>query len=102
MTDDAQSKATGLLDQVRDKSKLKKLNNVFDTRIADAMDRLNVPSKNDVDAINKKLNKILKLLDDKPKAAPRKARAATKRKSAKKTAKKTVRKTARKTARKAA
>jgi poly(hydroxyalkanoate) granule-associated protein len=98
MTDDAQSRATGLLDQVRDKSRLKKLNSAFDTRIADAMDRLNVPSKNDIDKINRKLNKILKVLDEKPKAVAKKPRAATKRKPAKKTARKTARKTVKKAA----
>jgi len=102
MSEDAQSKATGLLDQVRDKSQLKKLNRVFDSRVADAMDRLNVPSKNDVDDINKKLNKILKLLDEKPKTAPKKRRAAAKRKPAAKTTKKPARKTAKKTAKKRA
>ena len=81
MTDDAQDRASGLLDQVRGKTKLKKLQGAFDSRVADAMDRLNVPSKNDVDAINGKLNKILRLLDDKPKA--KKAPAA--KVSAKKT-----------------
>jgi len=94
MSDDAQSKATGLLDQVRDKSNLKKLNNAFDSRVAGAMDRLHVPSKNDVDAINKKLNKILKLLDDKPKASPKKRPAAQKRTSTKKTVRKTAKKAA--------
>ena len=98
MSDDAQSTATGLLDQVRDKSNLRKLNKAFDSRVAGAMDRLHVPSKNDVDAINKKLNKILKLLDDKPKASPKKRTPAKKRTSSKKTAKKTVRKTAKKAA----
>ncbi|MGB5335373.1 MAG: phasin family protein [Woeseiaceae bacterium] len=73
MSEDAQSKATGLLDQVRDKSNLSKLQSAFDTRVADAMDRLNVPSKNDIDKINRKLNKILKAIDKKPKAAPKKA-----------------------------
>ena len=107
MNEDAQSKATGLLDQVRDKSNLKKLNSAFDSRVAGAMDRMHVPSKNDVDAINKKLNKILKLLEDKPKAA-RKAKAAPKatrkvvktptRKAVSKTVKKTVSKTAQKAA----
>ena len=87
MTEDAQSKATGLLDQVRDKSNLSKLPSVFDARVADAMDRLNVPSKKDIEAINRKLNKILKMLDEKP--APKKAPAA-KRKTTKKVAKKTV------------
>ena len=111
MNEDAQSKATGLLDQVRDKSNLKKLNRAFDSRVAGTMDRLHVPSKNDIDAINKKLNKILKLLEAKPKAkaAPR-AKAAPKAKATKKVAKtpakkavsKTVKKTVSKTARKAA
>jgi poly(hydroxyalkanoate) granule-associated protein len=87
MSDDAQSKATGLLDQVRGKSNLSKLQGAFDTRVADAMDRLNVPSKNDIDKINRKLNKILRALDDKPKAAPKKP-VAKKATPAKKVAKK--------------
>lgn len=111
MNEDAQSKATGLLDQVRDKSNLKKLNRAFDSRVAGAMDRLHVPSKNDVDAINKKLNKILKLLETKPKAAPKakakpkarkKVAKAPAKKTAKKAARKTVKKTVSKTAQKAA
>lgn len=111
MNEDAQSKATGLLDQVRDRSNLKKLNRAFDSRVAGAMDRLHVPSKNDVDAINKKLNKILKLLETKPKAAPKakakpkarkKVAKAPAKKTAKKAARKTVKKTVSKTAQKAA
>jgi len=100
MTDDAQEKATGLLDQVRDKSNLSKLPSVFDARVADAMDRLNVPTKKDVDAINRKLNKILKMLEEKP----AKTSTATKKKTTKKVAKKpaakktVVRKTASKPA----
>ena len=79
MTDDAQSRATGLLDQVRDKSNLRKLQSAFDTRVADAMDRLNVPSKNDMDKINRKLNKIVRMLDETPKkAVAKKARPAKK------------------------
>lgn len=107
MNEDAQSKATGLLDQVRDRSNLKKLNRAFDSRVAGAMDRLHVPSKNDVDAINKKLNKILKLLETKPKAAPKakakpKARKKVAKAPAKKTAKKATRKTVKKTVSKTA
>ncbi len=107
MSGDAQSKASGLLDQMRDKSNLRKLQGAFDSRVADAMDRLNVPSKNDIDKINAKLNKILRALDDKPvkKAAAPKARKAVKKaakKSAKKTAKKAKRTTTRKTAKKSA
>ena len=106
MSDDAQDKATGLLDQVRDKSRLNKLTDAFDSRVADAMDRLNVPSKNDIDAINKKLNKIIKLLGDqakpvaKPAAKPKTVKNATRKPAAKRTSTKktTASKTAKKTA----
>ncbi len=101
MTGGAQSKASGLLDQMRDKSNLSKLQGAFDTRVADAMDRLNVPSKNDIDKINAKLNKILKAVEDKPKkAAPKAAKKTRKvaRKPARKTAKKSTKKTAKKSA----
>ena len=82
MSDDAQSKAEGLLDRVRDRSRLDKLQSVFDKRVADAMDRLNVPSKNDIDKINKKLNKILRAIESKDQKTPAKKPAATKRKTA--------------------
>jgi poly(hydroxyalkanoate) granule-associated protein len=98
MADDAQSKATGLIDQVRDKSRLDKLQSAFDTRVADAMDRINVPSKNDIDAINKKLDRIIRLLQEDSKPAAKKATArkrATKKPAAKKKATKTVKKTTR-------
>jgi poly(hydroxyalkanoate) granule-associated protein len=84
MAGDAQSRAEGLLDQVRDKSQLSKLQSAFDTRVADAMDRLHVPSKNDIDAINKKLNKIIRLLDEQGKPAAKKK--ATRKRAAKKPA----------------
>ena len=95
MATGAQSTATGLLDQVRDKSGLEKLHSAFDTRVADAMDRLNVPSKNDIDAINRKLNKIIRLLDERGKPAAKKTtrKRATKKTATKKKAAKTVRKT---------
>lgn len=92
MTDDAQSRATGLLDQVRDRSHLDKLQSAFDTRVADTMDRINVPSKNDIDRINRKLDKILRLLDDKGKPAAKKKTA--RKKPAKKTTRKTTKKAA--------
>ena len=107
MSDDAQSRATGLLDQVRDKSNLWKLQSAFDTRVADAMDRLNVPSKNDMDKINRKLNKIVRMLDEKPKkAAVKKAtpakkvarKAPAKKASKKRVSKKKVSKTVKKAA----
>jgi len=87
MSSDAQSKATGLLDQVRGASNIDKLHDVFDTRVQGALDRLNVPSKKDVDAINRKLNKILKELDGKATTTRKKPRAAAKRKTTAKPAK---------------
>ena len=96
MAEDAQSKATGLLDQVRDKSRLDKLQSAFDTRVADAMDRLNVPSKNDIDAINKKLNKIIRLLNEQGTTAAKTKttrKRTTKKPAAKKKAATTVKKT---------
>ena len=94
MTGDAESKTTGLLNKVRDASKLDNLYSVFDTRVADAMDRLNVPSKNDIDAINKKLNKIMRMLDEQKKPASAKPRKAAKRKTKKKAVVKAVKKVA--------
>ena len=94
MTSDAQSKATGLLDQVRDVSNFDKLHDVFDSRVQGALDRLNVPSKKDFDSINSKLNKILKELDGKATATSKKPRAAAKRKTAAKPARKVKEKVA--------
>ena len=85
MREDAEERAEGLLDRVRDRSKLTKLQSAFDKRVADAMDRLNVPSKNDIDKINRKLDKILKAIE--PKAKKPAAKKAPARKTAtKKTA----------------
>lgn len=92
MTDDAQSKATGLLDQVRGKSSLDKLHSAFDSRVAETMDRLNVPSKNDIDSINTKLNKIIRLLNEQGKPAAKKKttrKSAPRKTAAKKKAAKT-------------
>ena len=83
MSEGAQDKAEGLLDRVRDRTNITKLQSAFDKRVADAMDRLNVPSKNDIDKINKKLDKILKAIEPKAKKpaakkAPAKKAAAEK------------------------
>ena len=80
MRDDAEERAEGLLDRVRDRSKLNKLQSAFDKRVADAMDRMNVPSKNDIDKINKKLDKLLKSV------APKAKKPAAKKAPAKKAA----------------
>jgi poly(hydroxyalkanoate) granule-associated protein len=84
MRGDAEEKAEGLLDRVRERSKLTKLQSAFDRRVADAMDRMNVPSKNDIDNINKKLDKILKAIE--PKAKKPAARKAPAKKAAAKKA----------------
>lgn len=85
MRDDAEEKAEGLLDRVRDRSKLNKLQSAFDKRVADAMDRMNVPSKNDIDKINRKLNKILKAVETKAKKPAAKKKTASKKTTTKKT-----------------
>ena len=55
------------------------------------MDRLNVPSKNDIDTINKKLNRIVRLLEEQRKPAKKVARRSSPRKKvARKTATKKV------------
>ena len=86
MRDDAEERAEGLLDRVRDRSKLNKLQSAFDKRVADAMDRMNVPSKNDIDKINRKLDKILKAIEPKAKKPATRKKAAAKKAPAKKAA----------------
>ncbi len=86
MRDDAEEKAEGLLDRVRDRSKLNKLQSAFDKRVADAMDRMNVPSKNDIDKINRKLNKILRTIESSAKKPAAKKKTASKKTTTKKTA----------------
>ena len=88
MAGDATGSATGLIDKMRDASSMDKFQGVFDKRVADAMDRMNVPSKNDIDAINRKLNKIIRLLDEpkKPAAKKKTRKAATKKTATRKAA----------------
>lgn len=87
MTDDAQSRATGLMGQMRETPQLAKLQSVFDQRVADALDRIGVASKHDVDDINKKLDTVLATL-----SAKKKAKKAAAKKSSKKTSKKSSKK----------
>ena len=83
--EEAQDRAEGLLDKVRDRSKFDKLQGAFDKRVADTMDRLSVPSKNDIDKINKKLNKILRTIEAKDKPATTKRKTVSKKTVSKKT-----------------
>ncbi len=108
---DAQSKATGLLEQVRGTSQIDKLGRVFDSRVDDAMQRLGMPRKKDLDALNSKLDRILAKIDSQKSAAAKKKtakkktakkKATRKRKPAKKAAAKSRRKTAKRTASKPA
>lgn len=96
MADDAQSNASGLLHQMRDTPQMEKFQSVFDSRVASALDRIGVASKKDLEALNAKLDRVLK--------SGQKKRAAktTAKKTAKKAAKKTAKKIAKKAPRKAA
>lgn len=91
MTDDAQAKTSDLLDQVRGGPRLDQLGEVFDKRIASTMDRLQMATKKDIDAINRKLDKIQKILDAKQpvavkKTAPKRTTPSKQPTSVKKTA----------------
>ena len=90
MTDDAQSRASGLMGQMRETPQLAKLQTVFDARVADALGRIGVASKNDIDDINKKLDTVLKSLSAEKKAAkaPAKRKTTAKKATKKKVAKK--------------
>jgi poly(hydroxyalkanoate) granule-associated protein len=89
MSDEAQTRATGLLTQMRETPQMSKLQGVFDERVAEALDRLGVASKQQIDEMNAKLDSVLKSLDGKKPAAKKKA--AT-RKSSKTSAKKVAKK----------
>jgi poly(hydroxyalkanoate) granule-associated protein len=104
MAGEAQSKATGLIDQMRDTPQMDKLQSAFDARIDLALDRLGVASKQDLDKLNAKLDRALKSVSAKKsakKASKKPTKKATKKPAkkaaAKKSAKKTVTKKASKT-----
>lgn len=97
VSEGAQTRASGLIDQVREQSKVTRLHDVFDQRVEGALHRIGVPTQSDIGALNAKLDKLMKLVEGKKpaarktakkKAAPRKKTArkatSTKRKVAKK------------------
>lgn len=100
MADDAQSNASGLLHQMRDTTQMEKFQSVFDSRVASALDRIGVASKKDLDALNAKLDKVLKPVQKKRTA--KKTAKTTAKKTAKKIAKKAPKKAAKKVAKKPA
>lgn len=85
MTHEAQTQATGLLDQMRDTPQMEKLQSVFDSRVDTALNRLGVASKHDIDKLNAKLDRLLKSAGKKKPGAKK---AATKKSAGKKTARK--------------
>ena len=78
--DEAEERVEGFVTRIRRSPELGKFEKAFDKGVANTMDWLNVPSKNDVDMLNKKLNRILRVIDAKEKkAAPKKAPVARKK-----------------------
>ena len=105
MSSQAQSRATGLIEQMRETPQLEKIQSAFDARVASALERIGVASKQSIDELNIKLDRVLKALDaDKPAAKKVKRKTASKKAAPrKKAAKKKVSKVSRKkTSKKAA
>lgn len=99
VSEGAQERASGLIDQVREQPNVTRLHDVFDARVERAFHRLGLPTQKDVDALDKKLNKLIKLIEAKD------IKAASKKSTARKTSKKKTtgkKKTSRKVAKKAA
>lgn len=90
MASDAQSKASGLLDQMRDTPQLDKIQGVFDSRVADALGRIGVASKQDVAALNAKLDRLIKLYANKKSAAKKSRRTSARKKTTRTPARKTT------------
>ena len=89
MTDDAQSRASGLLTHMRDTPQLQRLQTVFDDRVAEALERIGVASKQSLDELNDKLDRVLATLEGgkaPAKAAKKPRKKATRKKAAKKPA----------------
>ena len=59
MAHEAQTKATGLLDQMRETPQMERLQSIFDSRVDSALSRIGVASKHDIDELNAKLDKLL-------------------------------------------
>lgn len=88
MAHEAQTKATGLLDQMRETPQMERLQSIFDSRVDSALGRIGVASKHDIDELNAKLDKLLKATG-KPKPATKK-KASKKKATKKKVVKKKV------------
>jgi len=86
MAYEAQTQATGLLDQMRETPQMEKLQSIFDSRVDSALNRIGVASKHDIDELNAKLDKLLSAAG-KPKPVAKK-KSAKKKSAKKKSAKK--------------
>ena len=89
MTDDAQSRASGLLTHMRETPQLQRLQTVFDDRVAEALERIGVASKQSLDELNDKLDRVLATLEGgkaPAKAAKKPRKKATRKKAANKPA----------------
>ena len=84
MTDDAQSRASGLLSHMRETPQLQRLQTVFDDRVAEALERIGVASKQSLDELNDKLDRVLASLEGD--AAPAKAKRKPRKKATRKPA----------------
>ncbi len=84
MAGKADTRATGLIDKMRGATNLETLESAFDKRVASAMERLNVPSKSDLDKVNRKLNKVVRMLEEKDKPVVSTSKPKTRKKAAKK------------------
>jgi poly(hydroxyalkanoate) granule-associated protein len=86
MAHEAQSRATGLLDQMRETPQMEKLQSVFDSRVDSALNRIGVASKHDLDELNAKLDRLLRTVGKQEAGTHKKA--AKKKSSKKKVSKK--------------
>lgn len=92
MAHEAQTRATGLLDQMRETPQMERLQSIFDSRVDNALSRIGVASKHDIDELNAKLDKLLQA-KEKPKPVAKK-KASKKKATKKKVSKKKVSKKA--------
>ena len=89
VSEGAQTRASGLIDQVREQSKVTRLHDVFDRRVEGALQRIGVPTQSDISALNAKLDALMKRVESKNKKPAAKKKVtrkatSTKRKVAKK------------------
>lgn len=105
----ARTRASGLMDQVREKPKFEEIQKVLQSRFGIALGKVGGATRTGLDEMHQKLDRLLKAVEKSSQATTAKKPAASKKKTAKKsaagkkkTAKKSRKTVARKTRRKAA